>query len=931
MWLIVEDMSARFHCYGESTIETPNVDTLAARGTRFTRAFVTAPICSISRSALITGRYQTSVGAQNHRSNRSGHEIQLPDGVKLVPQLFRKAGYHVNNLTVDVFCKTRSQIEKNKKVSVAKTDYNFVWDTKSTYDANHWEVRESGKPFFVQVQLHGGKYRGQAPKPEWPKRVADELGSVTDPARVQLPPYLPDDPTIRADWAQYLDTVRYTDMEVGKVINRLREAGELDRTVVFFITDHGISHVRNKQFLYDGGIHIPMIAAGPGIAASAERNDLVEHIDLAAASLAKAGIAIPDWMFSRDILSKDYRPREFVFAARDRADETVDLLRSVRSEGMKYIRNGFPSRPYLQPNQYKDTKAIVEAMRRLHAEGKLNAAQSLIMAESRPLEELYDLTRDPFELHNLAAEASMEKDLQRMRQALSDWQLRTDDPAEPESAEVYDAEIVHPQGDKGADTKTDVYRQNVETMVRWRTEKPFVPFPKKQRRPNLIWIMADDLGYGELGCYGQQVIQTPNIDRMAGEGMKFTHFYAGATVCAPSRSVLMTGLHHGHTRVRGNAGQNNPRAQALRHEDVTVASVLKDAGYATALIGKWGLGDEGEAESGLPRKQGFDTFFGYLNQHHAHNHYPDFLWRNEERVALPNDNVPVGGSGGGYATKPKIYADDLFAEEAVQFVKTHRDEPFFLYWSMVIPHANNERRGKLQDGTEVPSLGAYADKDWPAPDKGQAAMVSRMDEYVGRMLNELKQSGLDKNTLVIFTSDNGPHNESNHTLDRFKPSGPYSGIKRSLKDGGIRVPFIAWWPGHVPAGNDAEHVGYFGDWMATAAQLAEGNVPAENDSISIVPTLLGRPDKQATHEFLYWEFHENGFHQAALYQGRWKGIRAGGPETPLAVYDLKNDSAEKTDVSSRETEITEKIDKYLRTARKESSDWPIKLPNKSKK
>jgi arylsulfatase A-like enzyme len=222
--------------------------------------------------------------------------------------------------------------------------------------------------------------------------------------------------------------------------------------------------------------------------------------------------------------------------------------------------------------------------------------------------------------------------------------------------------------------------------------------------PNLIFILADDLGYGELGCYGQKVIQTPHLDQMAGEGLKFTHFYAGATVCAPSRSVLMTGLHHGHTRVRGNAGAGNPGAQALLPSDVTVAGVLQKAGYRTALIGKWGLGDVGKAEAGLPRKHGFDEFFGYLNQQHAHNHFTDFLWRNEERVSLPNTVVPVGENGGGYATEANVFADDLFTEEALKFVTTNKHRPFYLHWTMVIPHANNERSKVLGNGAHVPDF-----------------------------------------------------------------------------------------------------------------------------------------------------------------------------------------------------------------------------------
>lgn len=450
---------------------------------------------------------------------------------------------------------------------------------------------------------------------------------------------------------------------------------------------------------------------------------------------------------------------------------------------------------------------------------------------------------------------------------------------------------------------------------------PLAALAAPARQPNLIWIMADDLGYGDLGCYGQKVTTTPHLDRMAAEGLKFTQFYAGATVCAPSRSVLMTGRHHGRTRVRGNAGTTNPAAQALRAGDTTVAGALQAAGYATALIGKWGLGDVGAAEGGLPRRHGFGYFFGYLNQTHAHNHFPAFLWRNEERIALPNKVTPVGPvPGAGYATDAVVFADDLFADEALKFVANHQQRPFFLYWSMVIPHANNERSRELRNGAHVPDFGPYAGKDWPEPDKGQAAMITRMDSYVGRMLAHLRQLGLAENTLVIFTSDNGPHNESNHDLSRFQPSGPLNGIKRSLTDGGIRVPAIAWWPGTVKPGLESGHVAYFGDWFATAAELAGAAVPAGLDSVSFAPTLRAAA-KQPAHEFLYWEFHERGFSQAALYQGRWKGIRERSLSAPVALYDLRNDIGEKENVAARHPEITARIDTYLKTARLESAEW----------
>lgn len=469
VWIVIEDMSAHFACYGEKTIATPALDALAAEGSRFTRAFTTAPICSISRSALITGRYQTSIGAQNHRSSVPGHEIHLPADTPLVPVLLRNAGYHVNNLTLQDFLRPDSN---TAPVRAAKTDYNFEWDEPAAYDSTHWSARDKSKPFFVQVQLTGGKYRGQAPGDKFPARVKEVLGSVTDPATVQLPPWLPDDPVIRADWAQYLDTVRMTDHETAQIIARLRESGDLASTVIFLFTDHGISHVRAKQFLYDAGTHVPLIVKGPGIAAGKTRTDLVELMDVAAASLALAGIPRPAAMQAQPILSPDYQPRKYVFAARDRADETVDLIRSVRSERWKYIRNGFPSRPYLQPNLYKDGKAIVQAMRRLHAEGKLNAAQAKIMAETRPKEELYDLESDPHELNNLAADPARAAVLSEMRTALSDWQQRTGDPGKPETAEVYRAETGATHAEGGRQKDNPAFKKNVELMLRWLTEKP---------------------------------------------------------------------------------------------------------------------------------------------------------------------------------------------------------------------------------------------------------------------------------------------------------------------------------------------------------------------------------------------------------------------------------------------------------------------------
>ena len=440
-------------------------------------------------------------------------------------------------------------------------------------------------------------------------------------------------------------------------------------------------------------------------------------------------------------------------------------------------------------------------------------------------------------------------------------------------------------------------------------------------KPNIVFILADDLGYGEVGCYGQKLIQTPNIDQLAANGIRFTQFYAGSTVCAPSRSVLMTGQHLGHTTVRGNAGAGgNFAAQMLKPDDVTVAEVLKDAGYTTALIGKWGLGLH---DDGHPNRQGFDYFFGYLSQHHAHNQFPDHLWRNFEKVPLKNDIHPIGPFGAGYSTNRLQFAGDLFAEEALQFLDKSKDKPFFLYLSLVVPHGNNERTRALKDGAEVPDYGIYKDKDWSNPTKGHAATITRMDRDVGRLIAKLKQLGIERNTLVIFTSDNGPHKESNHDSELFNPNGPFSGYKRSLTDGGIRVPFIASWPGRIERGATSDHVGYFGDLMATAAELAKMEPPSNIDSISLVPTLLGK-GKQKKHDYLYWEFHEGGSKQAVLLRGRWKGIRLDAPEGPVQLFDLKNDLAEKKDIASTRPKILARIEKIMETAREDNPHWQFR-------
>jgi arylsulfatase A len=435
-------------------------------------------------------------------------------------------------------------------------------------------------------------------------------------------------------------------------------------------------------------------------------------------------------------------------------------------------------------------------------------------------------------------------------------------------------------------------------------------------RPNIILIQADDLGYGDLSAYGQTQFQTPALDRLAAEGTRFTHYYSGSTVCAPSRAALMTGFHTGHVWVRGNG------EIPLRDEDATVAMALREAGYRTAVVGKWGLGKPGTG--GDPGKKGFDLSFGFLDHRHAHRQFTDHLFRNGESVAVDLE---------------RDYVNDLFTREALSFIETADPRPFFLYLSYTVPHAELRvpedslapMRGKF--GAETPYVNATADgrqtgpdgptlgyRSQPAPKAAFAAMITRMDRDVGALVDRLKARGLDQRTLVMFTSDNGPHKEGGADPAFFKSSGGLRGIKRDLYEGGIRVPLIASWPGTIPKGKVSAHPWAHWDMFPTIAEIAGATAPAGIDGRSMARALRGQ--SQPAHDYLYWEFHERGFQQA-VRMGRWKAVRL-SKDAPLEIYDLQTDPHEERNVAAAHADVVKKIEDYLRTARTDSAQWPIK-------
>lgn len=429
-------------------------------------------------------------------------------------------------------------------------------------------------------------------------------------------------------------------------------------------------------------------------------------------------------------------------------------------------------------------------------------------------------------------------------------------------------------------------------------------------KPNIVLILADDLGYGDLSCYGQEILSTPNLDEMAREGVMFTNHYTGSTVCAPSRASLLTGLHTGHVSVRGN----RPEMQ-LHEEETTLGEIMKQAGYVTGAIGKWGVGSPPPVDD--PQRNGFDFFYGYINMWHAHNFYPEFLYRNGITEKLPgNKTLLIDGQnpwadrpeGTGVAEKKITYVHDLFDKEALDFITANRDTSFFLYLAYNVPHANNEAGSMFKDGMEVPEYGEFLDKEWPNPEKGFASMIRNLDNSVGMIHAQLKDLGLAENTLVIFVSDNGPHEEGNHKVDFFNSNGHLRGKKRDLYEGGIKTPFIAKWPLKIEPGTTSEHLSSFWDFLPTFCELADVQAPEDSDGISFVAAMTGNEESQETHPFLYWEFYEAGGKQA-VRKGNWKGVRLNvrKGEPYFELYDLSFDPSEKNNIAEQHPDIVKEL------------------------
>lgn len=456
---------------------------------------------------------------------------------------------------------------------------------------------------------------------------------------------------------------------------------------------------------------------------------------------------------------------------------------------------------------------------------------------------------------------------------------------------------------------------------------------KAHAKPNIIYILADDLGYGDLSCYGQVKFSTPNIDDLAAKGILFTQHYSGSTVCAPSRSTLMTGMHTGHTIIRGNKIRKNKTTLLegqfpIPDSTYTLPEMLKEKGYKTGAFGKWGLGFPGS--EGDPINQGFDTFFGYNCQRLGHNYYPYHLWSNKDSVVL------MGNAG----MKKEVYGPELIHQKTLQFIEDNKEEPFFLYVASIIPHAElvapekivknfrgnygSEKKFKgVDDGPEYRNGPYGSQKECHAT---FAAMVSILDQQVGEIIGKVKELGLEKNTLIVFTSDNGPHQEGGADPEFFNSNGELKGYKRDLYEGGIRVPMIVSWPGKIKANTKTEHISAFWDVFPTLGALVDSDIPVNIDGVSFLPTLLSNTENQKEHEYLYWEFHEKGGRQA-VRKGNWKAVKYNvlkHPNAPLELYDVSKDIKEENNLAKEYPEVVQEMEKIMRGARTQSTIFTFK-------
>lgn len=940
VFFLIDDLGwTDLGCFGSDLYETPNIDRLAREGMRFTNAYAACTVCSPTRAAVMTGKYPARLHVTDWIA---GHErpyakLRIPDWTKYLPheqvtiaEALKPAGYFTGH------------------VGKWHLGSKGFWPTDQGFDVNIAGHEAGSPPSYYWPYERGGRriLNLELTKQTEGQYLTDRLGDEAvqilrahsrEPFFLYLPTYqvhMPLDPKkeyvpkyqarirpgLKHDHPGYAAMIQSMDEYVGKVLRALDELKIADRTVVFFTSDNGgLSHLwgekrgptnnaplrLGKGSAYEGGVRVPLIVRWPG----AVRPNSTCH---------------------EPVLSIDYYPTILELAgvkgdAKHNADlDGVSLVPLLGDPAAKLQRDAiFWHYPHYHPGgatPYGAVRAgdwkLIEFYEDMHVE-------------------LYNLKEDIGERNDLAARmpdkvAELRDRLHRWREAVG-AQMPTPNPQYDSEKDRQAAQPKSkPAAKKSADKKSGAKKSSGEKPAgkkpadnppagkpeaeKSQAEKSALAEPVQSqseraslhRRPNIVLIMADDLGRADLGAYGQKVVPTPNLDRLAAQGMKFNHAYAGCSVCAPSRSVLMTGLHMGHTPVR-----TNPGGVSIRAEDVTVAQRLKALGYATGGFGKWGLGDVGTP--GVPEKHGFDLFFGYYHQVHAHYYFPEYLYRNSQRVLLegnagfapelkhPPDGAypPIDPATG----KHRQFSHDVILRETLDYIRGHKDGPFFCYAAWTIPH------GRWHILADDPAWALFKDKPWPDDIKVVAAMNVMLDRSVGQVLELLANLGLEENTVVLFTSDNGGARRLEGTLDCV---GPLRGQKGTLYEGGLRVPLLVRWPGKTKPGSTSDLPVYFADIAPTLMEIAGASL-GETDGVSLVPTLTGQGE-QRKHEYLYWESAHNakGLFAQAVRWGKWKAVRQ--PKRPIELFDLSRDEAETTDVASIHPDVVQQIQRFMEQA-----------------
>ncbi len=878
VFILVDDLGAQDLGYaGSKFYETPNIDRLARQGIQFTAAYAAAPVCSPTRASLLTGKYPARLritdwipgeGRKKEKLLEPKWTQYLSTDEPTLARVLKTNGY------------TTGAIGKWHMGGAAYTATQHGFDVSIGGD-HRGQPPSYFSPYKIPTLPDGpvGEFLTDRESAEAVKFIE---ANRNQPFFLYLSHYAVHtplagkleivekykrkvDPVEPQNNATYAALVESVDDSVGRILRTLDDLNLADHTVVIFTSDNG-------------GLTLGKTTSNAPL-----RNGKGTPYE--------GGLRVP--MIIRPPVRGDFLPG----SEGSRCDTPVispDLYPTILElagvpDAKQHTIDGKSLVPLLNQSPRWSRDAIYWHYPHYHGGGAtpFSAVRSgnwkLIEYFEDHRLELFDLKNDPGEKNNLAtAQPKITRELQA---DLAAWRRRT-----------------------GAQLPT---------------ENPNL----SQGKPNIIFILADDLGYADLGCYSQQKIKTPHLDRFAAEGMRFTQAYSGSPVCAPSRCVLLTGKHSGHAFVRANR-EVQPEGQiALPGNTPTLARTLKAAGYDTAAIGKWGLGAPGS--TGEPNQQGFDYFFGYNCQRQAHNFYPTHLWRNTEKIMLD-------GNLGGKSLTGKQYAHDLMAEDALQFISRKREKPFFLYLAFTIPHlalqVPDDSLATYKDAfPEIPYDGKNGYLPHPTPRAAYAAMVSRMDRDIGRLMAQIKKLGLDENTIVFFSSDNGPTVRiGGADSDFFESSGPLRGRKMQLYEGGIRVPFLVRWPGRIPRGAVSDQICAFQDVLPTLAELAGAQPPRDSDGISLVPTLLGmRGQKQ--HPYLYWEYHEAGG-WLAVREGNWKAVRRDvfkRANSPIELYDLNHDLAEQHNVAADHPDVAKRMVARMKKSHIPSVEFP--LPDEKKK